>query len=347
MHSLRIKNVIDDGKKQELKRLLTRRLHKRKELQMTVDIATVFTSVLTLITVMLIGVAARITGVVNRDTTKRLSVILVNVIMPMMIISSMQIEYTPELFKKALGIIAASVVIHAVVIVISLFAYRKTPLRERKIYNTATVFGNCGYMGFPVLKAIFGDVGLFYGSIYVFVFNIILFSYGVFLFTRGTDQKMSAKKVFLNAGTVASVIGMLLFLLKIRLPSFIGGAIKMMGDMTFPMSMLIIGSLACRKGYKKLFSAIPVYFYAVLKLLLLPVLTLLACLLFKVGSDMMLLCVTMTAVPSATACASFADMYDCDAKLSAKLVGFSTVLSALTIPLMLMLASWIYKIAGL
>ncbi len=347
MHPLRDKDVIGDGKKQELKQLLTRLLYKRKEHQMAVDIGTVFTSVLTLIAVMLIGVAARITGVINRDTTKRLSVILVNVVMPMMIISSMQIEYTPELFKKALVIIAASILIHAVVIVISLFAYRKTPLHERKIYSTATVFGNCGYMGFPVLNAIFGDVGLFYGSIYVFVFNLLLFSYGVFLFTRGTDQKMSIKKVFLNPGTIASVIGILLFLLKIKLPSFIGGAIEMMGDMTFPLSMLIIGSLACEKGYKKLFSAMPVYFYAVLKLLLLPVLTLLGCLLFKVDSDMMLLCVTMTAVPGATACASFADMYGCDSKLSAKLVGFSTVLSALTIPLMLMLASWIYKIAGL
>ena len=314
---------------------------------MNVDVGLVAGSVSSLLVVMLVGVISRISGVLNRETTKKLSSFLVLVLQPCLIVSSMQLEYTPELLADGFGVMLASLLLHAGAAFVAVFAYRRCPDRERRIYKVATVFGNCGFLGFPVLETIYGPTGLFYGACYVFVFNILMFSYGVYVYIRGTSAKLNLRRVFLNVGTVSSAIGFLLFIMKISLPAAIGSALEMVGDMTFPTSMIVIGALACEKGYKKLFSPPPVYCYALIKLMMLPVLTLMFCLVFRVSSDITYLCVTMTAVPGATAAATFADIYGGDSRLAAKLVGFSTVLSVLTIPLMLQLTDWVYSLAGL
>lgn len=311
---------------------------------MNYDIKTVFGSVVTLLLIMVVGMIARQFNVITDELTKKLSKILVCVTQPALIIMSMQLDFSGELMKNGSVVLLISLVYHIVVAVIALFVYRGTPGREQKVYNIATIFGNCGFMGYPVLMAMFGDVGLFYGAFFVFVFNLFIWSYGVFILSQGTKQKVDIKKCLINPGTISSVVGLLLFVLKIKLPVVVGDAFTMIGDVTFPLSMLVVGAMINLKDLKSIFNSFTTYFYLILKLLMLPVLTLLISVLLKLSVDMIYLCVIMSSMPSAAYVVVFSELYKADSKLGARLVGASTILSVGTIPLVLTLTNWIVGI---
>lgn len=313
---------------------------------MQIDVKPVTEAVVMLFVVMIVGIIARLTGVLNPKATKSLSEVLVKITQPMLIIASLQIPFTAQRLNTGLWLIAISGIIHIAVSIFSIIAYRNQPLKKRKVFIMATVFGNCAFMGFPILKAIFPDEGLFYGAFYTFFFNLYLWTYGTYVLSRGGTKDYKPLKSLLNVGTIACGISLLMFLLKIRLPSPILGAVNSIGNITFPLSMLIIGSLIGGLGIKNMFFDKDVYIYSAVKLLALPLVTLLICVVFSVDKGLTLLLVAMTAVPSAANNAIFAEIYGADSPLSSKLIGLSTLFSVASIPLMLVISSWLLNIVN-
>lgn len=299
--------------------------------------------VIILLFVMICGIYARKRKFIDEKATGYLSALLINVAQPCLFITSFQVSFDMKLLDTALNVTLASVIIHVALIVLCLFIYNFIrDKKQRKIYRFASIFGNCGFLGFPVLNAMYGDIGVFYGAFFTMVFNIIAWSYGVFLMTSGTDGKRfdAAKlKNIINPGTVSTVAGIILFALRIEIPSPLIDGIDMVGDMTFPLSMLIVGSLIAETDFKRIFKNPYIYCFCFVKLLLTPFIALIICKVF--GVDTMVLApltIVMAGVPTATITAPMAEMYGEDAKLSAELIGISTILSVGTIPLMIYLA---------
>ncbi len=187
---------------------------------------------------MLVGVAARLFQVFTKDSTKLLSSLLVNVTQPLLILTSLQITYTEERLRTGLhracvgGVPCGALAAGA--------AGLRTGQNAR-VLEFGTVFANCAYLGYPVLVVVFGEEGLFYGAFFTLFYNIYIRIYGIHLLTRG--GKSSLFKAFVNPGTVASVVGILLFVFSIRLPAPLYNAFSAMGDVTFPLSMLVVGNL--------------------------------------------------------------------------------------------------------
>lgn len=311
---------------------------------MQIDVKPVTEAVVTLFVVMIVGIIGRLSGILNPNTTKSLSVVLVKITQPMLIIASLQIPFTAERLNTGLWLIAISGIIHIAVSIFATITYRNQPLKKRKVFIMATVFGNCAFMGFPVLKAIFPEEGLFYGAFYTFFFNLYIWTYGTYVLSRGGTKEYKPLKSLLNIGTIACGISLLMFLLNIRLPAPVLGAVNSIGHITFPLSMLIIGSLIGGLGLKNIFIDKDVYTYSAIKLLAIPIITLLVCVIFSVDKGLTLLLVAMTAVPSAANNAIFAEIYGADSSLSSKLIGLSTLFSVATIPLMLLVTSWLINV---
>ncbi len=299
--------------------------------------------VMILLFVMICGIYARKRKFITEASTGSLSSILLGITQPCMIISSFQVAFTPERLAAGLKVTLTSIILHVSAIIICLFLYNFIKDKSaRKIYRFATIFGNCGFLGFPVLNAMYGDIGIFYGAFFTMVFNVIAWSYGVFLMSSDTGAKrvdLSKLKNIINPGTISTVAGILLFAFQIKIPSPLIDGIDMMGDMTFPLSMLIVGSLIAETDFKRLLKNPYIYCFCFFKLLLLPLVTLIICKLFSVDATLLApLAIVMAGVPTATVSASMAQMYNQDAELTADLVGVSTILSVGTIPLMIYLA---------
>lgn len=311
---------------------------------MNINVMPVMEAVVTLFVVMIVGIIGRITGILNSKTTKSLSEVLVKITQPMLIIASLQIDFTKEKLSTGLWLILISGITHIAITVFASFLYRKHPQRQRKVYIMGTVFGNCAFMGFPILIAMFPADGLFYGAFYTFFFNFYLWTYGTFILAKGSSKQYNPLKSLLNVGTISCIISFLMFVFQIRLPAPVLNAVTDIGSMTFPLAMLIVGALIGGLGIKNMFSGQDGYFYSIVKLLLLPAITLLICVIFRLDKGLTLLLVAMNSVPSAANNAIFAELYNADAPLGAKLVGLSTLFSVATIPLMLLLTTWILSL---
>lgn len=294
---------------------------------MGADISLVAAEVLTLFCMMLVGVAARLFQVFTKDSTKLLSSLLVNVTQPLLILTSLQITYTEERLRTGLHIALVSAVFHVALSLLARLVYGR--VKNARVLEFGTVFANCAYLGYPVLVVVFGEEGLFYGAFFTLFYNIYIRIYGIHLLTRG--GKSSLFKAFVNPGTVASVVGILLFVFSIRLPAPLYNAFSAMGDVTFPLSMLVVGNLVWQsvdcgdaaRAVVRVFGR-QAAGHPAADARPLPA--------AAAGRTIVCICVTMAAMPAGANTAMFAELYTSDASPAASVISISTLLSVGTIP---------------
>jgi len=311
----------------------------------------VASKVVNLFFVMVMGVLLRKTNILDKKSTSAMSAMLVNITNPFLVVCALQKDFEPTLVKNAFIILGFSVFMHVLTAIIGTFSFKFEKVRSKeKIYSFAMIFANCGFLGYPVLQGLMGDeMGLFYGVFFTMFFNIFCWTYGVILMNdgKGLDPANMCRKIFLNPSFISVIIGFVLFMLQIRIPSFVSEGMNYIGNMTFPLSMLIVGSLFCELDVKKLFGDRTIFWYLALKLVIFPavmiyVSELLIIRLMGLPNMFAYLLVTMCCMPAASNTAIMADYYNADKLLAAKTVSISTLFSVATIPLMLMLASYTF-----
>lgn len=303
----------------------------------------VLESVITLFLIMVVGYIARSFGILDWNATKKLSGFLVYITNPLLIVISFQRGFSKERLSIFVAVIVASVIIHLASTVVALLMFRKNSAKEAKVYRFSTVFANCGFMGYPILVAVFGEEGFFYGACYVMFFTIYMWTFGVFLLSRSKEGGAFRKAVF-NPGTIAALAGFLLFVFNISLPSIVVGTMSDIANLTFPISMIVLGSMMKNVPLKKLFFNFDVYFYSVVKLIIIPVLVLAFCLVFNVDKGMTYICVIMASMPAAAKAPIMSEIYKADTALAVSCVEVSTVLSVVTIPLLMYLTEFALKL---
>jgi predicted permease len=296
----------------------------------------VVNQVIILFFVILAGYYARKRNIISGDMTKKLSDLLLQLTQPLLIISSFRFEFSQEMLRNAIMVLLLSFAVHFLSMLVGKFLYLRFPEKIRSVLKYITVFSNCGFMGFPVLESVFGSIGVFYGALYIIPFNILTLSYGAMVFTGKSDRE-TIKKILLHPVIISVGIGMLLFLFQIPLPDPVSKAVAMVGSMTSPLSMLIVGALLAATPIKEMFRGRELYYGSLVRLIILPLLIYAALWLLRLPEDVFRVCVILTAMPAAANTAIMAEMYDGDAGLASRIIGVSTILSIFTIPLILML----------
>lgn len=309
---------------------------------MELDFSLLLTTVATMFIILLVGFAARKLGYIDEKCSKYLSNLIICVGQPFMIIDAVvSIPYSAENLKTAVYILILGTAVHALTALIAYFAvFRMKNQDERRISEFGLLFANCGFLGFPILRSLFGDLGVFWGSFYVIVFNIVTWTYGMFILKRVRSEiKMSPLRMVWNYGTTPCVIGLLLFLLRIKLPAPLSSAVSYIGSLCTPLSMLIVGGLLATIPFKKLFTSGKVYYVCAVKLFLIPAAVILAARLFGLPDNFTLFAAVMSALPTAANSSMFGERYGICPEYGAHLVGMSTLLSSFTVPVMLFLAN--------
>lgn len=309
-----------------------------------IDTAALAQTVLKLFIVVLVGFAAAKFGYADKVFTKKLSNFVICIAQPFMIVSALaSVEFSVENLKAGFtvtGIGFISMVVSALIARLVTFRFKKQD--ERRISEFALVFANTGFMGFPVLQALFGDMGTFYGAFFVITFHVTLWTYGIYILSRyKKDINIKPINMIFNFGTVPVLIGILLYVLPFRLPAPVLGAFDMMGDLCAPMSMLIVGATVATISLKSLLLDVKVYIVCLARLFVIPAVT--CCLAVAAGlsTDLVYLFTTLTALPSATNVAMYAQRYDIAPGYAAKIPSLSTLLNVVTVPLMIAFATWL------
>lgn len=281
---------------------------------------------------MIVGMILKKTKIINETISKGLSTILVNVTMPFLIINSFNFSFSKSMFNKGIAIFVWSLVAHLVLILFSKVLYFKFPNDKKSVMKFATIFSNCGFVGYPLIAGLYGKTGVFYTSIYSIPFNIFIWSYGTFLFTEKSEGNVF-KKVFLTPPMISMAIGIIIFLFSIKLPVPIITTCESIGNMTTPLSMFVIGAMLADVKIKEIFSEFNVYIVNFVKLIAAPIIIWFILKTFNVDKTVLDICVILTAMPSATLVGVFAENYGGDKQCASKCAFLSTILSVITIPL--------------
>jgi predicted permease len=284
--------------------------------------------------IMFIGVIAKKKNVINENVEKSISSILIRIGMPAMVLSSSSIAYSSDILPNMFNIFVITAVSYIAIIALGainskLFKFEKD---TSKVYTSLIVFANVGFMGYPVARALYGEIGVFYTSIVNLVFSTMVWTYGILLYN--SKGKFNYKSLT-NIGTISSLLGILLFLLQIRIPGPILSALDLTGKMTTPLSMLLIGALIANVNIKELFSDWKVYWTSFIKLLVIPIVTALLLKLINYNAMVISICTIMAAMPSAATNAIFAKEFDVNPTFASIGVFITTLLCIITLPLML------------
>lgn len=286
-----------------------------------------------LLFLILIGFIIRKLGILNRELNKGLSDFLLYVTLPFSIVTSFNVPFSRIMFINGAIVLLISLLMHVFAIFISKLLFYRYPTAINKVLRAAAIFSNCGFMGFPILDGIYGPQGVFYGSFYVLTFNILIWTVGVSIFTGNKDQNI--EKQALNPAVIAVIVGLVLFIFSIKMPAPLFKTMEMIGSMTTPLSMLIIGSLLMDINFSDLFSEFSLFYVTLVRLLILPSIAIFVLLFFGVKGIVLGVPVLANAMPIGALIVIFAEKHDADALLASRAVFLSTLVSIVTIPVII------------
>jgi predicted permease len=292
----------------------------------------IFSQVMTLFLIMMVGFIARKVKVLDAEMVKCLNKLLINVAAPFIALSAFQFSFSGRMLAEAGTVFSFSVAANLAAILIGKLLFLRMSDSTGKVLRFSAIFSNCAFMGYPIIGGFYGEHGIFLTSIYVVSFNIFVWTYGVFIFTGKADRE-AMKHALLNPAVVAILLGLLLFLFSVKLPMPVKLTLEMIGGMTTPLAMIIVGSMLAELKPAALFSGWSVYYGSAVRLLAMPLVTLGCLQLFGVKKGVVLgVCVLSVAMPVATLTTPLAEQNGGDALLASRLVFISTMLSMVTIP---------------
>ncbi len=291
-------------------------------------------------------------NILNDTINKHLNSFIINVTMPLMIVSTVwSMDTRPEgftvivLFAVGIGFFALMPFVSYLVVKFMRLVLR-IEVSQQGPYMFMLIFSNLAFMGIPILQAAFGengDTAVFYASVLVIFFNLSVFSYGVFIIGYGNEVKTAFNfRKLISPGIISSILALLFYLFDVRLPDVLESTVKTLGGLTSPLAMILIGSTLASMKLRELFTDWKIYIFILIRQFLLPILFYP---IFRlIISDDLLFNVIFIEflMPAANVGLMLATEYNLDTKLVSKTVFISTILSLLSIPVMFYICGYIY-----
>ena len=287
---------------------------------------------------------------IDRETNSKLSNFVLEVVNPVLIFMSYQQEFDTGLLL-GLGLsLGLGFISYGIMILLLSLLYRKNNTDEGRVEKFAAVYSNCAFMGIPLINGLFGAEGVFYLTGYVTVFNIMVWTHGVISF-GGKEQKTSLKKVLTSPAIIATVLGLATFLLRpvfsgIAFPAFVTAAVKALlsaadyvGGMNTPLAMLCAGVTISTTVIGEHIRNVGVWRAALLRLIVCPVLFWLTFRWFPIPHTVFMVVLAAAGCPAAATGTMFAIRYKKCPEMAAVIFAVTTLLSAVTLPFMVMLGS--------
>lgn len=282
--------------------------------------------------------------VITKDGSKQLSNLLMMVISPVVIFVSYQRDFDPTMLVGLAQAFGLSLLGFGIAIAVAYIFLHKTEKYDVVIERFSTIYSNCGFMGIPLVDAMFGSEGVFYVTAVITAFNLLVWTHGVYTFTSA-GEKFSFRGL-INAlkspSIIAVPLGLICFLCNLRVPDVVYDALNYISGMNTPLAMIVAGVTVAQTDLKKVFIKGRIYYVSFLKLILAPVLIVLVYALFPNVSTIVTLSLALAmAAPAGAMGTMFAIRYDRSALYASEVFAATTILSALTLPLIVLLASFL------
>lgn len=287
----------------------------------------------------LMGVLLVKSGVLRAGQSKSLSVVVLYIVMPCVIIHAFQVDYTKEIRNGLLLALLAAVIIHLIMLLVTGVLSRLCHMDA--VEKVSVIYSNSGNLIIPIVTGVLGEEWVIYSSAFMCVQLILMWTHGksVLCGEKGIDLK----KILTNVNMIAILLGIVLFLLRIKLPSILEGTIASVSSMVGPISMIITGMLIGGMSLKKIVGYHRVWLMTFFRMILIPAIILIV---LKVsglsglhpdGDTILLISFLASITPAASTMTQMAQIYGKDADYASVINVVTTVVCIITMPLMVLI----------
>ena len=279
---------------------------------------------------------------VRAEHLSSVSVILLYVCGPGMFLNALTaLDYSPELLKRmGLFLFFSLLGETALMLLVLLLLGKKKKEFGMRMLSIASVMGNVGFFGMPVVRAAFpaAPEAAVYSCVFNTSLNILAWTVGVYTLT-GEKRYISLRAAFLNPTILSVAAGLILYLLRAKnwLPGLLQDGFRTVGAMSTPLCMLILGIRLATMDFRKLFTTPLVWLISAGKLLVFPLFCYLLVLPFPFDPVFKGSILILAGTPCASILLNLAEIHHNGQELAANCALLSTLLSILTIPLLSLL----------
>ncbi len=301
------------------------------------DIAILMTQMTKLFIILFLGYIIFKLKVIDDHFVKKFSKLILDVTLPAMILSSvLNLEERQKLGDVLTAFAVAVALLFIVLPMVGLFLAKLLRVRKNQegLYIYMNTYSNVGFMGFPVIKALCGSVGLFYAAIFNLIFNLSIFSLGVWLMNKDKEKKTNFNpRSVLTPGVIVAALSIVIYFLNIKPPDLICDTIDTIGSITSPAAMLIIGCTLAKMDVKSIFGDWRLYPWMIIKQLIIPLILWVPFSMFIKNELLLIVVYILSAMPVANTAVLFANTYGGDTQLAARSIFLTTLVSLITVPL--------------
>lgn len=303
--------------------------------------STVFSQVLVLFILILLGVIFAKTKLLKDSDVKAITDLVLYTVTPCVIIKSFVREFDKTLLKNLIISFVAVFVAHIIFILVTKLLLHSKTANRQKVLQFGVIFSNCGFMSIPLLQAVLGDDGVFYGSTYIAVFQLFVWSFGIF--QMGGKEFITPKKLIINPGLIGFAVALVIFLLQIPVPKVIFEPISYLAALNTPLPMIIIGYHLANSNLLSGIKDLNLLFASLIKLVILPLIAVFGFYLCGLRGTLPLALTICASAPTAAITTMFSTKFSRDTALSVRMVSVTTLLSIITMPLIVTLAEYLLK----
>ena len=282
--------------------------------------------------ILVAGFIAGKTGFLSKESQIGMTNLVLYITLPCTIFNSFKVDYEPSLLRGFVFTLLLAACAQAIGQIASLVFFRKQPHEKRTILRYGLIVCNSGFFGISVLFAVLGNPALSFGAIYLIPQRFAMWILGIPVFTDDkTNPGSVALKTLVHPSMIACYIGLTLMFTRTSVPAAIAAPLSVLGLCTMPLSMLLVGSVMVEIK-PSLFLDRQVYFYCLIRLVMIPGLIFLICLLLGLGGDILHVSVLMAGMPSAMTASLLALRYGADERFSSALIVVSTIMFFVMLP---------------
>lgn len=303
------------------------------------EVLGIFAEMLTLFLIIGVGYAAKKLNVMDEAVDKKLSTVILELALPAMILGSVLTAEDLPLLSDILLTFLMSCLSYVLVVAIAyaVTAAMRISVGHRGVFKFMLCFGNVGFIGFPVLTAIFGPQALIYATVFNLPFNFLVFTVGAWFLTQDNagDAKVATTwRTFLSPVIVSCALAIALTLLNVHNVPVVGPAVETLGSLTTPAALLIIGSSLANLPVHELIGGFRLWTASLFRLLVIPVCVWGVFHFFMSNPLLLGVIVVISGMPVATNGTMLCYQYGGDSKTMAQGTFVTTVLSMLSIPIL-------------
>lgn len=275
------------------------------------------------------GIVIKKIGIVGKTGQRNLTDLIIDFILPCSIIKSFMIEFTWKTLYQFGVVLLISMLIQIGCEILGKLLYGRKPAKQGNSLRYALICSNAGFLGNAIAEGVYGSAGLALASIYLIPQRIMMWSSGLAIYSGETDRKAVIKKVSTHPCIISCEIGIVFMLTQVHLPVFLNKALISFAGCLTPLSMMVIGMILADMKIKELIDR-EVMMFTVIRLILVPGLVWIPCMILRVDRLVTGVSVLLAAMPAGAMTSMMAAKYNSDEQFATKLIVFSTLCSVVT-----------------